>query len=374
MVLEIDRRQAMAYRVAAHGLHRGGTDPAALAVFDLGVQDDAQRDTANLAVLARLDTAPRRPLADDERFLSTWSHRGAPHYHRAGDFRALLPALMPWDAADAAARLSWQRRDMAAAGMPADEAIRTAAAALRKVVTHPMTKGAASEAVTKVIPEGLSLWCRRCRATHILDQLMRLATPLAGLALRPGVSPVTLVPLRPRPRVPEHPDARAAVDVVRTYLRLHGPATATDAAGFVGTTRTTLTHAMWPDDLVEVSVDGRRCVIPHDALAALEHPPEADVVRLLPPRDPLVQARDRALLVPDPGHRKEVWKILGSPGTILADGEIAGVWRARRFGARMELTLTELLPLSARVRAAVEAEAERLGKARGAESLRVSWT
>ncbi len=373
-MLRIDRQQAMAYRVAAHGLHRRDRDPAALAVLDLGVQDDAQRDTADLAVLARLGDLPRPPLADDDRFVLAWSHRGAPHYHRAADFRSLVPALLPWDEADAAARLGWQRRDVAATGIPADEAIRTAATALRKVVTRTMTKGAASEAVTKAIPEGLSRWCRVCQATHIHDQLMRLATPLAGVALEPGASPAILVPLRPRPHVPERPDARAATAVVRTYLRLHGPATATDAAGFVGTTKTTLTRTMWPDDLVEVAVDGRRCAIPAGALAALENPPEPDVVRLLPPRDPLVQARDRALLVPDPAHRKEVWKVLGNPGTILADGEIAGVWRSRKSGSRMELTLTELLPLSARVRAAVEAEADRLRVARGFTSLRLTWT
>lgn len=373
-MLDIDRDQAMAYRIAAQGLHRdSGADPVALRVFDLGVQDD-QRGSAELALLARLDGDPAPAPGDDDRLVLAWSHRGAPHYHRAAEFRALITALPPWDAADAAARLSWQRRDLAAAGMPADEAIRTAAQALRDVVTRTMTKGAASEAVTKVIPDGLSLWCRRCQATHIHDQLMRLATPLTGVALEPGSSPATLVPLRPRPPLARRPDPRAAAEVVRSYLRLHGPATATEAAGFVGTTKAVLARTMWPDDLVDVSVEGRRCAIPADAMPLLENPPEPNAVRLLPPKDPLVQARDRALLVPDPAHRKEVWKILGNPGTILADGEIAGTWRATRSGRRLDVTMTALLPLSARARAAAEDEAERVCAARGTESLRVTWT
>jgi hypothetical protein len=38
-MLEVDRRQVLAYRVAAHQLDRAGDDPAHLAVFDLGVPD-----------------------------------------------------------------------------------------------------------------------------------------------------------------------------------------------------------------------------------------------------------------------------------------------------------------------------------------------
>jgi hypothetical protein len=372
-MLTIDRRQALAYRIAAHGLHRETDDATTLQVFDLGVQDDFQRGTAEVSMLARLATAAPIGLAEDPRFTLAWSHRGAPHYHRTADIRTLLRALPPWDAADAAARLSWQRRDVEAAGMPADEAVRTAARALRDVVGRTMTKGEASEAVTAAIPDGLSLWCRRCQATHIHDQLMRLATPLAGIALQPGTSPATLVPLRPRPPLATRPDPAAATDVVRAYLRLHGPATAGEAAGFVGTTKTVVTRTMWPDDLAEVSVAGRRGFVPADALALLENPPEPNPVRLLPPKDPLVQGRDRALLVPDPAHRKEVWKVLGNPGTILADGELAGTWRATRSGDRLEVTLTALRPLSRRTRTAVEAEADRVREVRGATTLRLRW-
>ncbi|MEY7971159.1 crosslink repair DNA glycosylase YcaQ family protein [Saccharomonospora xinjiangensis] len=156
------------------------------------------------------------------------------------------------------------------------------------------------------------------------------------------------------------------------YLRLHGPATTSDAAGFVGTTRTTMAGTMWPDDVVEVSMDGRRGAIPADALPALENPPEADVVHLLPPKDPLAQARDRALLVPDPAHRKEVWRVLGNPGTILVGTELAGVWRATKSGDRLELTMTALLPLPAQARTA--ADADRMRAARGLSELRLTWT
>ncbi|WP_019813220.1 amidohydrolase family protein, partial [Saccharomonospora saliphila] len=72
----------------------------------------------------------------------------------------LIPALLPLDDADAQARLAWQRGDVTRAGMPARAAVTTAARALRDVVATTMTKGAASEAVTRVLPEGLTRWCR----------------------------------------------------------------------------------------------------------------------------------------------------------------------------------------------------------------------
>src|SRR5207245_1913720 len=130
----------------------------------------------------------------------------------------------------------------------------TAARAIRKVVGKPMTKGAVSTAVTKIIPAGLSYWCRGCQATHILEQLMRLASVHGGARLEAGVSPATLAPIEGRPRMRTEPEPAAATAIVANYLRLHGPATPSEAGGFVGTTAT-LAKRMWPHGLTEVRVD-----------------------------------------------------------------------------------------------------------------------
>lgn len=374
-MLDVDRRQVLAYRIAAHGLHREAGDATSLAVFDLGVQDVTQRGTAELAVAARLSPdAAGTWRAGDDRFVLAWSHRGAPHYHRADEFRALIPALVPLDDTDAQARLSWQRKEITAAGMPATEVIRTAAHALREAVGTTMTKGAASTAVTKLVPAGLTRPCRPCQATHIHEQLMRLATPLAGILLEAGTSPATLTPLDQQPDIPETTDIPAATRVVEHYLRLHGPATPAEAARFVGTTRATVEQSFWPADLAEIRVDGQVRHLPADRVAALENPPEPDPVRLLPPWDPFLQARDRTLLVPEAAHQKEVWKVLGNPGALLAGGEITGTWRARTAGRRLEITLTALLPMAARDRIAAEEEARRVATVRGATDVRVTWS
>ncbi|RZQ62623.1 DNA glycosylase AlkZ-like family protein [Amycolatopsis suaedae] len=364
-MLTVDRAQVLAYRIAEHGLHRAGTDPAALAVFDLGVQDN-QRGGPALALTARLpEPVLGQALADDPRFVLAWTHRGAPHLHRAADLPGVVAGLVPLSEDDARARLLWQRSQAGAT-----DALATAAKALREVVTAPMTKGAASTEVTARIPPELSGWCRGCGATHISEQLMRVAAPHAGLRLVPGATPATLAPAGHRPDL--EPDPVAATAIVAAYLRLHGPAGQTEAAGFVGTTRQEL-GAMWPDGLAEVRVDGKRRYLPADRLDALENPPEPDLVRLLPPQDPLLQAKDRALLVPDRGFRKEIWRILGNPGAVLADGELAGTWRAKASGQRLGFQITPLWSVPKRVRAAVEEEAARVAAARGYADVRVSW-
>ncbi|UOX86201.1 winged helix DNA-binding domain-containing protein [Amycolatopsis sp. FBCC-B4732] len=363
----MDRRQVLAYRIAEHGLHRTAGDVADLAVVKAGLQD-SMRDTALLALVARLD-GEVSPV-DDPRLVLAWTLRGAPHFHL--DLAGVTRALVPLDDADALARMLWQRKELAATGQSATEVVFTAAAALRKVVTKPMTKGAASTAVTKALPPSFSRWCRGCGATHIQEQLMRIAAPHAGVRLVAGASPATLAPLEGRGRLRRTPDPAAAAKVVEDYLRLNGPASPGEAAEFVGTAKAVVDRT-WPADLAEVKVDGRRKYLPEAQLAALENPPEPDVVRLLPPLDPFIQARDKALLVPDPARRKEVWKMLGNPGVLVADGDIAGTWRTKGSGAKLTFTVTAFDPLRPAVREDAEAEAARVAAARGFEKHAVTW-
>lgn len=118
----------------------------------------------------------------------------------------------------------------------------------------------------------------------------------------------------------------------------------------------------------------RRAWLPGDRLAALREAPLARLVRLLPPSDPYLQARDRALLVPDRDRQKALWRAISNPGAVLADGEIAGTWRARMAGrARLEVTVAGFGALSAAARAAVEDEAARVAAARGAAYVRVRY-
>jgi hypothetical protein len=90
--------------------------------------------------------------------------------------------------------------------------------------------------------------------------------------------------------------------------------------------------------------------------------------------DALIQARDRDLLVPDRKQQKEVWRILGNPGVLLLDGEIAGVWRAKMAGKkRVDLTMTPFGSLTAAARKSVAAEAAAVARAREVPDATVTY-
>ncbi|MDP9091382.1 MAG: winged helix DNA-binding domain-containing protein [Actinomycetota bacterium] len=364
------RAQVIAYRVASQGLHRDTATAGKLGVLDIGVQDSSV-DGARLAFDARLakplpasSIGPGKPLA------LTWSLRGAPYVHRRADLNQLAAALWPLSEPDAAGRLNETGPSVARAGIPALEQWAVAVEAMHEVVTKPMGKGAASTAVTRRIPRQMWRDCRGCKAMHISDSAMRPAALTAGLEIEPGSSPPVLLP-RPRAVVPAGVDVAGVLKLIKAYLTLLGPAAPGDAAGYLDARRADV-QDIWPSDLVEVTVDGRTGWLPADRVAALEKAQPADLVRLLGPFDPYVQARDRELIVPDKALHKTLWPVLGRPGILLVGGEVLGIWRPKAAGVKLTVAVEAFAPLPASAWTQIEAEAERVGAVRGARDIRLT--
>ncbi|WP_219806341.1 DNA glycosylase AlkZ-like family protein [Streptomyces sp. SM12] len=209
---------------------------------------------------------------------------------------------------------------------------------------------------------------------------LRAAVPAGGLAGGVGVSvgerrTTVLAPLAPPFPPPE--SASGTTGLVRDYLRFLGPATPAEVAAWLGTAPAVV-RTVWPADLAEVSVAGHAAWLPADALDALlatravagrnagDAAAQRGLVRLLPPGDPFLQARDRSLLVPESERRHEIWRPVGGPGALLAGSRIAGTWRARAAGRRVEGAVTPFEPLAAAVRERVAEEAATVAEARGA--------
>ena len=376
MALDVSRTQVLAYRAAAHGLARDTADAGDLEVLDLGIQDSSLVGTARLALTARLPDVPTGaddPVADEKTFALLWSFRGAPHLHRRADLPALTRALWPLSDADAMSRLAAARGAMKEAGIAGLAAFTAASKALRAVVTKPLAKGDVSAGVTAKLPAAYSYACRSCAATHVNGSIFQLAGLPAGVRHVPDRNPLTLTKLENRSAIPSAPSPDETTDVARAYLRLHGPATAAEVASYLGTTQAHV-KPVWPDDLTEVKVDGRRCWIPTERLAALRGATAQDYVRLLPALDPFVQGRDRDLLVPDRGQQKELWKILGNPGALFVKGDLVGTWRGRSAGKKtLTVTVQPFGTLAKKIRASIEDEADRIGALRGLGDVRVSY-
>jgi Winged helix DNA-binding domain len=360
----VDRAQAMAYRIGALGLAERGKDrPGDLAVLDLGVQDYTP-DSTLIALAARTSAE----LSDD-RLIMVWAARGAPHLHRRRELRSLMTALWPVSDADASARInSTQIREGVKLGIAAFTAT---AEAFREVVTSPMARGLVSTEVSARVPKSLTYECRSCKARHIAGNLWQHAGLAGGIEVESRGKDATLAPIKNLPGPPTENDG--IEQLIATYLRLLGPATPAEVAKYLGGAPAEM-RKVWPADLAEVTVDGRKAWLPSGSVSALKHAEPVSGVRLVPPMDALLQARDRDLLVPDKALQKEVWRVLGNPGVLLVDGEIGGVWRAKMSGKkRVDLTITPFGTLNATSRKAIEAEAAEVARARRATDATTSF-
>ncbi|MEU4562220.1 crosslink repair DNA glycosylase YcaQ family protein [Actinoplanes sp. NPDC023936] len=364
-MINVDRAQVMAYRVTALGLaERVDVRAADLPVLDLGIQQYTP-DSAQVALTARSSAEPA-----DDRLAPVWAARGAPHLHRRSDLAALTSQLWPLTDADAATRInSAQIPDAGALGM---RAFTVTAEAFREVVTGPIARGAASTEVSKRVPGELTYQCRGCGARHIAGNVWQQAGLAGGVEVLSRGKDALLGPL---PDAPALPGANAGIDrLIATYLRFLGPAGPGEVAKYLGSSPAQI-RKVWPSaGLTEVHIDGRKAWLPDTEVPALQSARTAPGVRWLPGMDPLLQARDRDVLIPERAAQKEVWRSLGNPGVLLVDSEIAGVWRARLVGRkRVDLTVTAFNGLSAARRKQADQEAAQVARARGVPEATVTY-
>jgi len=353
--MKVSRADVLGLRLRAQQLDRdGGGTVADTAVLDIGAQDTGP-DGALWALAVRGLTE-----LDEKDLVWLWTLRAAPHAYRRSDVGSVAAAVAPWSDADAAKRIFDASKPLRAAGIGTLEALDEVAAAMRRVVTKPTVKGEVSTRLAAVMPEPYLRWCNPCQATHLYEQPFRLAAVRAGLDLQPHTSPPVLQRVRGF-RAARHPDARH--ELVRAYLRFFGPSTPQLVAGFLDAPLTEV-KGRWPDDVVEVDLDGRRRWLLADSVDLLGAPPAT--TRLLGPYDLYLQGKDRPLLVRDPARTKALWPVIGRPGAVLVDGEVAGTWRPRTKGGRLRLEVV-LWTAKRSARARVTDQAERLAAHRGVD-------
>ncbi|ALG07326.1 winged helix DNA-binding domain-containing protein [Kibdelosporangium phytohabitans] len=364
MSTTVDRARVLAYRIARQGLHRAATTVDELDVVALGVQDTPP-GSARLALGVRTEAD-----VDDHSLVRAWTLRASPFLHRAGDLPKLAAALWPHSERDALGKVAWQRSVMRKSGITATQAIRYTAEAMRECVTSPTVKGVASTAVSKLVPKALVSYCRGCQAEHVFESLFRLAALPGGLRLDLDQSPPLLVPIEDWPGIPV--EQSGADELITRYLTFVGPASTADVAAWLTTTQAEV-KAMWPaDGLVEVDVDGRAAWIPESEVDLLLDPPEPPRALLLPTSDPFMQDRNKLMLVPDKAHHKAMWPVIGQPGAVVVDGDVAGLWRAKASGrGKLEIRITAFTPVEPDAREALEDQARLIGALRGIAETRL---
>jgi winged helix DNA-binding protein len=211
------------------------------------------------------------------------------------------------------------------------------------------------EELRGLLPQELLPWCPSCESHHARRGLLSVAALDARLCIagRDGRQNTFA-------RTDQWIELGPADgnELVRRYLHHLGPSTHTDFAAWAGIApshaKALLTAA--GDELVQLD----KAYLLADDVSTFEAPPKPRGVRLLGPGDPLLTARDRHVLADDK-LRKRIWRPVGSPGVVLHDGELAGLWRARKQGRRLSIE-TEWLGDEVDF----AGEAERLATLRGA--------
>jgi hypothetical protein len=158
----------------------------------------------------------------------------------------------------------------------------------------------------------------------------------------------------------------ARMELLRRYLRAYGPATLADFAHWAGlpAPQARPLRAALGDELCEVSLDGRQCLLPRDDLRFLrEVSPGKGSVSLLPHFDPYLLAhRDKDHLL-SLQHYKRVYRNQGwiSP-VVLVDGTIAGIWSYKTKGDKLLLSIEPFGKFTRAVRVRIGQEAEELAR------------
>jgi Winged helix DNA-binding domain len=353
-VLDVPAEQALAFRVAGHHLDR--RVGAAEAVAAIGLQEYPPGWGALAALRARsLDPLPSSTITVN-------AFRGVPYVVPAADVRIFTAALVPEDEAGLKSLVgSAPAKEVMEEGYEVGEALGLVAAAAREgLAGGPLDRDAFHQAMRERLPDGLLPWCRGCQSHHVRPGFWRALGPLE----------VTVMPEKATWALADPPSMSldaARAELVRRFLRVYGPATHSQLAAWG---QTAASHAKQlfegvREELAAASVEGRRGFVLAVDVERLEEPPAASGVRLLGGHDPYVAQPDRAALVPDAALRKRLFPPVGRPGVVLADGVLSGLWRGRKKGDVLEVSVEWLgEPVDVKKEAAAIAALRTCGEAR----------
>jgi hypothetical protein len=360
--VNVTRANAIAFRIARHHLDERVGDAETAAVVGL---QDTPPGAAGIALAARADVAPGAL----EELVVVPSVRGAPLAVAPHDLALFTIGLAPPDeeAARAVIGNAWKSLET----VTAMEALDRVSDAVRDSLSGgPLVRDDFHQALRDRLPRELLWWCRGCNSHHVHPSLWRATGSRGVLAIvgRDGRSPVFGTP----PEIEALPDPGA--ELARRFLHAYGPARPKLLAGWAGLAPSHAT-SLWEraGGLSEVTVESRKAWVLAEDAAVVAGSPAPKGVRLLPNLDPLAGARDRELLVPDPALRKRVWPALGGPGIVLVDGEVAGLWRPAKKGARLVVTVEPFRELSRSAKDALATEVALVAPFRGAEIGELAW-
>jgi hypothetical protein len=348
----VDREQILASRLSGHHLDQRLPAGSLLeAAGACGIQNTPP-GSATVSLFARVEGLNledvERALVEDKRLVQVWAMRHSAWVVPSQDMAVFTLGLLPDDEESMRFFLYGLADHVEGSALEAVEAM--ASALHRELDGHVLTKREMGAALLPHAPDYLKPHLEPSLFTSFGATIAR-PVALRGLfvfAPRTGNEASFVRADQWLGAFPHADPASARAELVRRYLSFYGPATPEDFAAWAG--------------ISQAQAERWSALAGHEAPLERSFLPSG--VRLLPPHDPYLGQRPRDQLVADADVRKRIWKPSGMPGTVLADGEIAAIWRQQKKGKRLALTIE---PFAAVDREAVEAEAAALGAFLGLE-------
>ena len=372
----IGREQILAFRLASHGLNRR-TKRLVEAAARCGVQE-TPLGTAALAFHARVDAIStgklEKALKRDRSLLALWAMRGAPNVVPATDLGVFTTGAMPFDAASFRQMLGGWAPALDKAGLdPFDLLDRLVRAADKLLDGKSMDVNELRDRLYARVRSLHNIERPDSARDDMPEPLFRAVGTKGAVCIVSGRGTDSVMARTDQwlKRVPGPMDLdEARAELARRFLHCYGPATAQHFAEWTQRSLADAKQALGliEGELIEVKMAGKKALLLAGDEQALDSPPEAKGVRLLPVQDPYLQQRDRATLLPDQTARRRLWQAVRGPGALLVNGAVTGTWRGRVKGDLWEVEIAPFGRLHAKVRDAISDEAETIAPFKGCSS------
>src|SRR2546425_3924995 len=373
--LPVSPKQVSAFRLSRHHLiDRVPASGLVQVAGDMGGAQAQLLSAAQISLWARTRglraSDVEEALWRDRTLVKSWCIRGTLHLIPSRDFAVFLRGSSRRDAR----WIAWMDR----AKIPTD-AVDRLVGTMRKALDRPRTRPEIAERISaslgiKIVQKSGRGWgnpanaagFRTGRTVFSLDGVIFLAC-IRGQACFGPVRDGEATFARPEKWLPpwdDLPPEKAELELLRRYLRAHGPATLQDFLIWIGL-RAADARDVWTrlePEMAGVDVDGQIGWVLREDLPVLTRAKlDAPVIRLLPSFDSfLLGQKDHRHLV-EGAHHRRVYRPQGwlSP-VVLVDGRVSAGWSHERTSRRLEVRVKSFDPLSADVRGAVRDEAEDL--------------
>lgn len=131
--------------------------------------------------------------------------------------------------------------------------------------------------------------------------------------------------------------------LVRKYLRCYGPASIRGFSEWLGCS-TVQAERIWQtvqDEIEPVNLSGKERFVLSNHKDLLLSPPQPErKVHLLAGHDPYLGLQDRDVILDNKARQKQIWQTVSNPGAVLWQGEIVGMWKARKKGKGLEIDVS----------------------------------